>query len=115
VTALPSDDTPIALLRVGDLRLLLEALLANSARQDEQIDQRNSPLGPKRHASACRRRIAAGEPGASKAGRRWLLTRTALAEELARLGRESVIVAPRERTAIERLRSDLTLSCRSAS
>lgn len=51
------------------------------------VDQSNSPLGRRRHCSAVRRRQAEGKPGAAVVGRRHLLTREALAEELARLGK----------------------------
>ena len=49
------------------------------------LGQVGSPLGPRRHAAAVRRRVAEGKPGAVIAGRRLLLTREALDEELARL------------------------------
>jgi len=48
------------------------------------IDQHASPLGPRRHCAAVRRRIAEGAPGAERAGRRLLLTPDALREELSR-------------------------------
>lgn len=55
-----------------------------------QIDQRGSPLGSRRHHEAVRRRLAAGKPGAAIVGRRHLLTREALDEELTRAGRAAM-------------------------
>lgn len=52
----------------------------------DMVDQSNSPLGRRRHCYAVRRRISEHKPGAAVVGRRHLLTREALAEELARLG-----------------------------
>ncbi len=46
------------------------------------IDQQSSPLGPRRHCAAVRRRMATGDSRASRVGRRFLLTQEALAEEL---------------------------------
>jgi hypothetical protein len=51
------------------------------------IDQASSPLGPRRHRAAVRRRTAAGEPGAAQVGRRALLSVEALQEELATLSK----------------------------
>lgn len=48
----------------------------------EWVDQTTSPLGARRHCAIARRRLQRGESGASKLGRRWLLTREALAAEL---------------------------------
>lgn len=50
------------------------------------IEQARSPLGRRRHISAVRRRVAAGQPGAAIVGRRHLLSSEALSEELARAG-----------------------------
>jgi len=50
------------------------------------IAQAESPLGPKRHCAAVRRRIAERKPGARIVARRFLLSQEAMAEEL---GRES--------------------------
>lgn len=46
------------------------------------IDQASSPLGSRRHRAAVDRRVANGEGGAFKRGRKCLLTREALTEEL---------------------------------
>lgn len=75
-----------------DLDALAEALAPRvaallSAPAPALVDQRQSPLGPRRHAALCRRLMAAGDARASKVGRRWLVTQDAIAEELARLGR----------------------------
>jgi hypothetical protein len=48
------------------------------------VDQHGSPLGPKRHCAAVRRRVATGLGGAAVVGRRMLLSPEALAEELSR-------------------------------
>lgn len=46
------------------------------------ISQATSPLGPRTHRAAVKRRLQNGEGGATIVGRRHLLTREALAEEL---------------------------------
>jgi len=46
------------------------------------VDQHGSPLGNRRHIRAVRRRMASGQSGASRVGRRYLLTLAALGEEL---------------------------------
>jgi len=53
------------------------------------IDQSASPLGSRRHCAVVRRRVAAGDSGACKVGRRFLLTQEALAEELTASGAHS--------------------------
>lgn len=50
--------------------------------QHDLVSQGESPLGSRRHCAAVRRRIDRGQPGASIVGRRHLLSREALAEEL---------------------------------
>jgi len=47
------------------------------------FDQHRSPEGNRRHCAIVRRRIAEGRPGAAIVGRRHLLSREALEEELA--------------------------------
>lgn len=49
--------------------------------------QHASPLGPRRHCAAVRRRLTKGEAGASIVGRKHLLSPAALAEELQRTRR----------------------------
>jgi hypothetical protein len=89
----------------------LKALVAEAVRDalggsqnNELIDQRASPLGVRRHGDAVRRRIAEGLPGATRIGRRWCLSRQALADELARLGRTEPAPQP---SATDRLRAEL--------
>lgn len=71
----------------------LELAFADITRSVESgwIDQEFSPLGSRRHIAAVRRRIARRKPGAELdaviAGRRYLLTVDALAEEYFRPGR----------------------------
>lgn len=50
----------------------------------EWVCQSESPLGPRRHIAAVRRRLRAGTEGAGQAGRKYLLSPEALAEELGR-------------------------------
>ena len=62
------------------------------------IPQRNSPLGRNRHIRAVRRRIAAGQDGACKIGKTYMLTPLALAEEMRRFGTDaepSTVVKPK--------------------
>lgn len=58
--------------------------IARESAQDrrEWVDQSESALGPRRHIAAARRRMRAGKEGAGQAGRRYLLSPQALAEEL---------------------------------
>lgn len=52
-------------------------------------DQHQSPMGPKRHAAAVRRRIASAQGGAAIVGRRYLLDQQALSDELTKIGSKS--------------------------
>lgn len=52
--------------------------------EDQWVAQNDSPLGSRRHNAAVRRRLASGEGGAAALGRRFLLSKEALAEELGR-------------------------------
>jgi hypothetical protein len=80
---------------LSDLARILRAAADEAERiADEQrgerrswIPQTGSPLGSRRHCAAVDRRIAAGEPGAARVGRRRLLAPHALDEELARVSR----------------------------
>jgi hypothetical protein len=76
----------VVTLSVRELRALIagevRAALNSLSTATSLIDQRSSPLGPRRHAAAVRRRLEAGKPGASRVGRRWLLTPAALEDEL---------------------------------
>lgn len=53
-----------------------------SGNVDGMVDQKESPLGRNRHCAAVQRRIAQCEGGASRVGRRYLLTQAALQAEL---------------------------------
>jgi hypothetical protein len=53
---------------------------------DEWIPQDGSPLGNRRHCTAVRRRVAKGDLGAVVDGKRFLLSRGALQEEMRALG-----------------------------
>lgn len=55
------------------------------ADRNDWITQTASPLGPRRHVSRVRARLAAGLDGAALIGRRALLSPAALEEELAAL------------------------------
>ncbi len=46
------------------------------------VDQKQSPLGSRRHRAAVERRLASGEGGAFRLGRRFLLTSAAVVDEL---------------------------------
>jgi len=61
----------------------VEARLRRSA--DDDVEQADSPLGPRRHIKAVRRRMIKGQAGARKDGRRYFLSPDALREELARV------------------------------
>lgn len=69
------------------------------------VDQVRSPLGPRRHCAATKRRIEQGRPGATKIGRRYLLSPEALEEELAR-PRKPVVDTSGEQ-AVRELRAEL--------
>ncbi len=69
------------------------------------VDQGGSPLGPRRHRAAVLRRIAAGQPGATKIGRRHLLSRDALEAELAAAADK----APVSPSVADELRRELRL------
>jgi len=46
------------------------------------VGQGESPLGPRKHCAAVRRRLARSEGGAARVGKRYLLTQEALQAEL---------------------------------
>lgn len=75
---------------------------------EDWIDQSNSPLGPRRHRTAVNRRIAKGEGGAARVGRRHLLNREALAAELATAG-DRKSKGPTKITVADDLRVQLRL------
>ncbi len=72
-------------------------------------DQATSPLGRRRHVTAVRQRVAAGDPRAALIGRRALLSSTALDEELARLSGKGPRKVESEPSGPEALRRKLGL------
>lgn len=73
----------------------IEARLAGGRMSDSvipDVDQRDSPLGPRKHCEAVRRRVAEGDPSAAivKNTRKHLLTPQALADELRRASLDGV-------------------------
>jgi hypothetical protein len=95
----------------------LETIIARAVRRalhaatdGEMIPQGRSPLGPRRHCEAVKRRLAAGQPGAAKVGRRYLLSEAALEEELQRSGaRQTPPAGAACNDAAARLRRELGL------
>ncbi len=53
-----------------------------SSTSHRMVAQHGSPLGPRNHRAAVKRRMERGEGGATIIGRRYLLTHEALASEL---------------------------------
>jgi hypothetical protein len=77
-----------------------------TAQRVDWIDQRASPLGPRRHCTAVKARIAAGTTDAAVVGRRHLLSQAALGAELGRSARKS----PRAKLSVaDELRAELRL------
>jgi hypothetical protein len=93
---------------------VLEAAAARAREIDAQasaeraawIDQRQSPLGPRRHCRAVQARLAAGSADAAIIGRRQLLSQTALTEELARSAAKP---AAKKQSVADELRRELHL------
>ncbi len=73
----------------------------------EMIDQHASPLGPRRHCAAVKRRLAKGLPDASIVGRKHLLTPEALQQELGRGVPQKVRTAPAKSGPVNTLASEL--------
>jgi len=65
-------------------RLIARAVVEELRPKGEWVDQHESELGPRLHCAAVRRRRAEGLGGAAIKGRRHLLTREALQEEMMR-------------------------------
>jgi hypothetical protein len=86
------------------LHALAEAVaqLDNDTDGHAWIDQASSPLGPRRHCAAVRRRIGQGMDGAAiVGGRRHLLSGEALADEMAN-GTTSNLAKPSVIAELER-------------
>lgn len=64
-------------------------------------------LGKVQFGEAAQRRIKAGLRDAGRVGRRWTMTRAALADELANLGRTAALPKQAEPSATEALRAEL--------
>lgn len=81
---------------LNELAQRIGAVVAERLRGGEpgMVSQEASPLGPRRHCAAVKRRVARGEPGAARIGRKYLLSPDALAEELGRACRAPKGVAP---------------------
>lgn len=64
----------------------IEARLAKctEAPVGDMVDQRRSPLGPRKHCAAVRRMAAEGDTRAYKRGKLYMMSREALLEEMAR-------------------------------
>lgn len=80
-----TDDTPVGALTVGQLISVLKGSTPTVDKRSDWLDQHTANIGPKRFAKLHRRRQALGLPGVAKAGRRFLMTPEALAEELERV------------------------------
>lgn len=70
---------------LDELAERIAARVFERLRQGEpgMVAQGESPLGPRRHCNAVKRRVARHQPGAAIIGRRHLLSQEALREELA--------------------------------
>lgn len=77
--------------------------------QSGWIDQGSSPLGPRRHCAAVRRRIATKAHGAAIIGRRLILSEQALGEELAAVEQRPRTKKPKEPSPAEAMRHELEL------
>jgi hypothetical protein len=98
---------------VDEIAQRVAAIVVTRLREGEpgMIDQSASPLGARRHCAAAKRRMARGEPGAAKVGRRYLLSREALREELGRRpgGDAGVVQTDSARNVGDELRRELAL------
>jgi hypothetical protein len=97
---------------LDELAERLAERVAARLRQGEpgMVAQATSPLGPRRHCSAVRRRLARGEPGASIVGRQHLLSAAALQEELERTSAvRAEPKAPGGESVADQLRRELGL------
>jgi hypothetical protein len=62
------------------------------ANDDGWVSQANSPLRPRRHCAAVRRRMGEGRTDCTRDGKLYLMTREALQEEMLRLGKKTPTV-----------------------
>jgi len=94
------------------LDALAKAVRALDDDREALVDQTTSPLGPRVHCKAVKRRLAAGATGASIVGRRHFLSADALQQELARVSKRTTNnIAPAEhapRTVEERIARKLS-------
>ncbi|HEY6056197.1 MAG TPA: hypothetical protein VIU86_19865 [Gaiellaceae bacterium] len=70
------------------------------------VEQSGSPLGRNRHVAAVKRRLAQGKGGAHIVGRRHLLTREALQEELDRKSQPGVARAKANGSTLQQSAKD---------
>ena len=85
---LDEEDAALGRLLRGFAKILAKELaVALRGVNDEWIPQQGSPLGNRRHCSAVRRRAQRGDLGAVVDGKRFLLSRAALQEEMMGLGK----------------------------
>jgi hypothetical protein len=71
---------------IAELARHIGRAVAAELRGVDMVSQHGSPLGPRRHRAAVKRRKSLGLPGAQIYGRDYLLSREALAEERAKGG-----------------------------
>lgn len=64
--------------------LRAELIVERSRPAPDWLDQRTSPLGPRKHCALVREALERGEPGFARSGRRWLASAEALSAALAR-------------------------------
>jgi hypothetical protein len=104
----PHDDLLAAIELLADaIAERVAAKLRGSS--DEWIDQHSSPLGSKRHCALVRSLTTAGDQRASKIGRRYLLSRDALAEAMIRQSQTKSKAPETGETVTSRLQQRLRL------
>ncbi len=69
---------------IAELARHIGRAVAAELRGVDMVSQHGSPLGPRRHRAAVKRRKNLGQPGAEIYGRDFLLSREALEEERAK-------------------------------
>ena len=107
----PTDDGPSVTLTRGELRELVREAVREALQKPRDSEwlfaDDQSVLGKIQFGEAAQRRIHAGLRDAGKIGRRWTMTRAALADELAKLGRTAALPKQAEPSATEALRAEL--------